>query len=63
VAVTVGPGQHAVVFQYIAYSHYTLLFVIGGMTLLVLALGPWLIRTRGRRVVRPLIGELRRLKR
>jgi hypothetical protein len=63
VAVTVGPGQHAVVFQYIAYSHYTLLLGIGGMTLLVLALGPWLIRTRGRRVVRPLIGQLRRLKR
>ena len=63
VAVTVGPGYHTVVFQYIAYSHYALLLGLGGMTLLILAFGPWLYRTRGRRVLRPLIGQLKRWKR
>ncbi len=44
VAVTVGPGQHSVVFQYVSYPHYALLLSIGALTLLALALGPWLWR-------------------
>ena len=59
VAVTVGPGRHVVVFQYVAYSHYPLLLGIGGVTLLMLALGPWLWRTRGRRAFERLAGERR----
>jgi hypothetical protein len=47
VAVTVGPGQHTVVFQYVAYSHYPLLLGIGVLTLLGLALTPWLWRRLG----------------
>jgi hypothetical protein len=62
VAITVGPGQHTVVFQYVAYSHYALLLGIGGMTLIILALHPWLRRTRGRRVWAPLVGRLKRTK-
>ncbi len=34
VAVTVTPGHHSVVFQYVAYSHYALLLGIGVLTLL-----------------------------
>lgn len=44
VAVTVGPGQHSVVFQYVPYPHYGLLLAIGALTLLALALVPWLWR-------------------
>lgn len=44
VAVTVGPGQHSVVFEYVAYPHYALLLAIGALTLLALAVGPWLWR-------------------
>jgi hypothetical protein len=49
VAVTVGPGAHAVVFTYVAYPHYPMLLGIGGLTLVILALGPWLWRRWGRR--------------
>ncbi len=44
VAVTVGPGTHAVVFQYASYPHYPLLLAVGLLTGLALALGPWLWR-------------------
>ncbi len=47
VAVTVAPGHHSVVFQYLAYSHYPLLLSIGALTLLGLALTPWLWRRIG----------------
>jgi hypothetical protein len=47
VAVTVGPGRHTVVFRYVAYSHYPLLLSIGVLTLLGLALTPWLWRRLG----------------
>jgi membrane protein YfhO len=53
VAVTVGAGMHTVVFQYVAYSHYPLLLGIGVLTLLGLALAPWLWR----RVGSPRIGR------
>jgi hypothetical protein len=49
VAVTVGPGQHTVVFQYVPYSHYAVLLGIGAMTLLLLALGPRIWRRKTRR--------------
>ena len=53
VAVTVGPGQHTVVFQYVPYSHYAELLGTGALTLLVLAFGPrvW------RRKLRPRLGR------
>ena len=51
VAVTVGPGQHVVVFQYIAYPHYPLLLGMGALTLLLLALGPWVWRRWGTRLM------------
>jgi hypothetical protein len=51
VAVTVGPGRHSVVFQYVSYSHYGALLAIGALTLLVLGLGPWLWRRRLREMV------------
>jgi hypothetical protein len=47
VAVTVEPGQHSVVFQYVAYSHYPLLLSIGVLTLLGLASTPRLWRRLG----------------
>jgi hypothetical protein len=50
VAVTVGPGQHSVVFQYVAYSHYPLLLGIGVLTLLALAVAPLLRRRWGARI-------------
>ena len=53
VAVTVGPGQHTVVFQYVPYSHYGVLLGIGAMTLLFLAVGPRIWR----RKVRPRLGR------
>jgi hypothetical protein len=40
VGVEVGPGQHVVRFRYKPYAHYTLLFVIGALTLLGLVLYP-----------------------
>jgi len=46
VAVTVGPGRHSVIFQYVPYSHYGALLGIGAVTLLVLVSGPWLWRRR-----------------
>ena len=46
VGVTVGAGQHSVVFQYVPYSHYGALLGIGAVTLLILGLGPWLWRRR-----------------
>jgi hypothetical protein len=46
VAVTVGPGRHSVIFQYVPYSHYGALLGIGAVTLLLLASGPWLWRRR-----------------
>jgi hypothetical protein len=49
VAVTVAPGDHSVVFQYVSYSHYGVLLAIGALTLLTLALGPWLWRRWGAR--------------
>jgi hypothetical protein len=51
VAVTVGPGQHTVVFQYVGYSHYAVLLGIGAVTLLLLGFGPLLWRRRIRRLV------------
>jgi hypothetical protein len=51
VAVTVSPGRHTVVFQYIAYSHYPLLLGIGIATLVMLASGPWLWRRWGSRLI------------
>lgn len=47
VAVTVGPGRHSIVFQYVSYSHYPLLLGIGVLTLLGLGLTPWLWRRVG----------------
>ena len=53
VAVTVGPGRHTVVFQYVAYGHYPLLLGIGVLTLLGLALAPLVWRRFGSpRIVR-----------
>jgi hypothetical protein len=46
VAVTVGPGQHSVVFQYVPYSHYGLLLGTGAVTLLLLAIGPRIWRRK-----------------
>jgi hypothetical protein len=51
VAVTVGPGSHAVVFQYVAYSHYGVLLGVGAATLIILALGPWLWRKKLRQTL------------
>ncbi len=51
VAVTVTPGEHSVVFQYVSYSHYPELLAIGAATFVLLALGPWLWRRWGRRIV------------
>lgn len=51
VAVTVGPGRHSVVFQYVSYSHYGALLGIGALTLLILGLGPWLWRRKLREAV------------
>jgi hypothetical protein len=50
VAVTVGPGQHSVVFQYVSYSHYGVLLGIGALTLLLLAFGPRILRRKVRRL-------------
>ncbi|MHB8488573.1 MAG: DUF6541 family protein [Candidatus Dormibacteria bacterium] len=50
VAVTVGPGRHTLVFQYVPYSHYGALLGIGALTLLLLAFGPGLWRRRIRRM-------------
>jgi hypothetical protein len=47
VAVTVGPGRHTVVFQYVSYAHYPFLLGIGLLTLLGLGLAPWLWRRFG----------------
>jgi hypothetical protein len=47
VGVTVGPGEHTVVFEYIAYSQYGVLLGIGALTLVALAIGQWFWR-RGR---------------
>jgi hypothetical protein len=62
VAVTVGPGSHSVVFQYIAYSHYPLLLGIGALTLLMLALGPWLWRRWGARAGNRSVAVLGRVR-
>ena len=51
VAVSVGPGRHSVAFEYVAYSHYTLLLGLGGSTLLLLALGLLLWRRWGSRLL------------
>jgi hypothetical protein len=51
VAVTVGPGRHSVVFQYVSYSHYGALLGIGALTLLILGLGPWIWRRKLRKMV------------
>jgi hypothetical protein len=59
VAVTVGPGRHVVVFQYIAYPHYALLLGIGIATLLALAFGPWLWRRWGSRLMARRVISLR----
>ena len=53
VAVTVGPGQHTVVFQYVPYSHYGLLLATGAITLVLLAFGPRIWR----RKLRPMFGR------
>ena len=59
VAVTVGPGRHAVVFQYVAYSGYPLLLLIGVLTLIALGLGPWLWRRWGARMLAHRVVSLR----
>lgn len=59
VAVTVNPGRHVVVFQYIAYSHYPLLLGLGVATLLVLASAPWLWRRWGSRLLARRVISLR----
>ena len=59
IAVTVGAGQHTVAFQYEAYSHSLLLLGIGGATLILLALGPWIWRRRARRMSRTVIDLFR----
>ena len=46
VAVTVGPGAHTIVFQYAPYGGYGLLLGIGVLSLVLLAIGPWLWRKR-----------------
>jgi hypothetical protein len=40
VGVGVGPGRHRVEFRYVPYQHYWLLFLIGALTLVGLALMP-----------------------
>jgi len=50
VAVSVEAGQHSIVFQYVAYSHYALLLAVGVLTLVLLALGPWSWRRWGYRM-------------
>jgi hypothetical protein len=50
VAVSVEAGPHSIVFQYVAYSHYALLLAVGGLTLVLLALGPWSWRRWGYRL-------------
>jgi hypothetical protein len=52
VAVTVQPGRHSVVFQYIGYSHYPLLLAIGAGTFVLLAAWPRLWRRWRGRVAR-----------
>jgi hypothetical protein len=41
VAVSVGPGAHTVAFQYVPYASYAPLLGIGGLTVVLLLLGPW----------------------
>jgi hypothetical protein len=60
VAVTVGPGQHTVVFQYVAYANYPPLLGMGAITLILLALAPWLWRRGGRRWSSALLPRRRR---
>jgi hypothetical protein len=50
VAVSVGPGRHDVAFEYVAYSRYPLLLALGGLTLMLLAIAPWLWRRWGSRL-------------
>jgi Bacterial membrane protein YfhO len=53
VAVTVGPGRHTIVFQYVAYGNYPLLLGIGLLTLLGLSVAPLFWRRFGSpRIVR-----------
>lgn len=59
VAVTVGPGRHTVVFQYIAYSQYPLLLAAGILALLALGFGPWLWRGPGSRLALRRVESLR----
>jgi hypothetical protein len=51
VAVSVGPGRHYVAFEYVAYSQYPLLIALGGLTILLLAMAPWLWRRWGSRLL------------
>jgi hypothetical protein len=52
VAVTIGPGRHTVIFQYMSYSHYGVLLGMGVLTLVILAFGPRLWRGKAGRLVR-----------
>jgi hypothetical protein len=52
VAVTVAPGDHTVIFQYVPYSHYGVLLGLGAMSLLLLGLGPRIWRRKLRPVLR-----------
>jgi hypothetical protein len=62
VAVTVSAGTHDVVFEYVGYAHYGVLFAIGALTLILLALGPLLWRRKlGRLVKRRVVLPGRRM--
>jgi hypothetical protein len=49
VGVAVPPGEHRVEFRYEPYPHYWLLFTLGALTLVVLAVVPrWWARRKAR---------------
>jgi putative flippase GtrA len=54
VGVTVAPGQHSVVFQFVGYSSYSILYVVGFLTLLLFGISGtvWLRISRRLRPVR-----------
>ena len=46
VGVRVGPGTHVVTFRYQPYANYPELFGLAGLALILLGIGPWLLRRR-----------------